>query len=352
VIRVLLVDDSPTARLLMRHIISSQADMQLIGEASNGEQAVELVRATRPDVILMDIVMPVMDGLEATKIIMAQTPTPIVMVSAAMQGQETEMAFRAIKQGALTLLPKPVGPDHADFPDQAVRLSSTLRAMAGVRVIHHIVRPTVNGESAPLLTPLQQTLQRPPEIAAVVASTGGPAALAEIFQELSPDFRLPIVVVQHIAGDFLESLVGWLNRICPLKVELAVAGQRLYPGRITFAPTGKHLTFDAERKVVFQSTPQHPHTPSGDVLFESVAERFGAAAIGVILTGMGADGAAGLLAMRQHGGVTIAQDAASSAVYGMPREAVNMGAAQHSLPLTTIPRVLNELALAARLGES
>ncbi len=335
----------------MRHIIQSQNDMQIVGEAENGHQAIEMTRAHRPNVILMDIVMPFMDGLEATKIIMAQTPTPIVMVSGAIEGQETEMAFRAIRQGALSLLPKPVGPLDPDYPEQAARIASNLRALAGVRVIHHITRPQHN-IGIPMQTPLQQTLESPPEIVAIVASTGGPAALAEVVQCLSPDFRLPVVIVQHIANDFLDSLVSWLNRITPLHVELAVAGQRLRPGCITFAPTGKHLIFDSERRVAFTSMPQHPHMPSGDVLLDSVAERYQSAAIGVVLTGMGADGASGLLAMRRRGAVTIAQDAATSAVYGMPKEAANNGAAQHILPLTTIPRVLNNLALSAVLEES
>lgn len=340
----------------MRYIIQSQGDMQVVGEAHDGRQAVEMTRSQRPNVILMDIVMPNMDGLEATRIIMAQTPTPIVMVSAALAGQETDMAFRAIKQGALTLLPKPVGLTEPDFPEQSARLASTLRALSGVHVIHHIgSRPAAGSSEAssggPSLTPLQQTLERTPEIVAIAASTGGPAALAEVIQGISPSFKLPVVIVQHIAGDFLVSLMGWLGRITSLPVELAVHGQKLRPGRIVFAPTGKHLAFDAECRVVFQSTPAKPHIPSADVLFESVAERFGAAAIGVILTGMGADGAAGLLAMRKRGAVTIAQDAATSAVYGMPGEAAKIGAVQHTLPLATIPRMLNDLAFITRVGE-
>lgn len=351
-IRVLIVDDSPTSRALMRHIVQGQSDMQIVGEAENGHQAVEMTRAHRPNVILMDIVMPFMDGLEATKIIMAQTPTPIVMVSGAIEGQETEMAFRAIRQGALSLLPKPVGPQDPEFPEQAARITSNLRALAGVRVIHHITRPQNNAAGQPMQTTLQQTVESQPEIVAIVASTGGPAALAEIVQGLAPDFKLPVVIVQHIAKDFLESLVSWLNRITPLHVELAVAGQKLRPGHVTFAPTGKHLVFDAEKRIAFTPTPQHPHMPSGDVLLASVAERYGSSAIGVVLTGMGADGATGLLDMRRKGAVTIAQDAATSAVYGMPKEAANNGAAQHVLPLTSIPRVLNNLAQGVSIAES
>ncbi|MFW5691698.1 MAG: chemotaxis-specific protein-glutamate methyltransferase CheB [Chloroflexota bacterium] len=342
-IRVLLVDDSATTRQLMRHIIQSDPELQVIAEASDGQQAVNVTRRDRPDIVLMDIVMPVMDGLDATQVIMAQTPTPIVLVSGAMQGKETDLAFRAIRQGALTLLPKPVGPDDPAFADQANRLRATLRALAGVRVIHHnSPRPP---QSAPAVskTVVQGSVAEPPQIVAITASTGGPAALAEIFQRLPANFAVPVVVVQHIAADFLNSLRGWLNQTTPLQFELAAQGQPLLPGHVYFGPIGRHLCFDARRQVCFRDTPKLPHTPAGDVLFESVAERFGAAAVGVLLTGMGADGAAGLLAMRQQGAVTIAQDQASCAVFGMPAEAIKLGAARHTLPLHGIARMLTEI---------
>jgi len=340
-IRILIVDDSPTARQFMRAILQDAEDFSIVGEARDGLEAVEQTRQHHPDIILMDIVMPRMDGLEATQIIMAQTPTPIVMVSGALQGQETEMAFRAIKQGALTLLPKPVGLDHPHFQAEAERLRTTLRALSRVRVIHHI-SPRTSMERG-LRSGLQQTLSCSPQVVAVASSTGGPAALAEIFQNLPADFPLPIVAVQHIAGDFLNSLLSWLRQVSPLRFELAQAGHKLEAGCVTFAPIGQHLVFDADKRTQFQALPPSPHIPSADVLFHSIAEHYGSAAIGVVLTGMGADGAEGLRAMAQRGAVTIAQDEASSTVFGMPAEAIRLGAVRHTLPLTMIATLLTEL---------
>jgi two-component system, chemotaxis family, protein-glutamate methylesterase/glutaminase len=340
-IRVLIVDDSYTSRRLLRHIVEAAPDMQVVAELEDGSQAVEQVAVLHPDVILMDIVMPKMDGLKATATIMSRYPTPIVMVSGAIEGRETEMAFQAIKQGALTLLPKPVGPSDEAFDEQSVQLVNTLRAMAGVRVIHR--RSFRREPASQPVSPPQPTTNARPEIVGMVASTGGPAALAEVLQHIPANFPLPVVVVQHIAADFLPSLVSWLNHVSPLDVSLATYHTTPQPGHIYFAPVGKHLCFDRERRFSFTETPPGPHVPSGDVLFHSLAEHYGAAAIGVILTGMGADGAQGLLAMRQYGAVTLGQNQATSAVYGMPGEAYKLNAVQYSLSLNMIAPMLREL---------
>lgn len=344
-IRVLIVDDSATSRLLMRHIISKAPDMLVVGELNSGKQAVEQVRKLAPNVILMDIVMPEMDGMEATGQIMAIRPTPIVMISGAIEGRETEMAFQAIKRGALTLLPKPDGIESASFDEQATRLLSTVRAMAGVHVIHHHADRSKNATTGEPQPPrIQETLVSPPQIVGITSSTGGPAALAEIFQHLPADFRLPIVVVQHIAGDFLQSLITWLNHVAPLPVQLAPIGEAPQGGNIYFAPFGKHLYINEQGVFAQTSSPITYHTPSGDVLLESIAKQYGAAAIGVILTGMGADGARGLLHMRSQGAVTIAQNEKTSAVYGMPAEANRLGAVQYTLALNMIASMLKNLS--------
>lgn len=342
-IRVLIVDDSSTSRMLLRHIVDSAIDMTVIAELTDGAQAVEQVKKLRPDVILMDIVMPEMDGMEATGEIMAQFPTPIVMISAAVQGRETEMAFQAIKKGALSLMAKPDGPDHPEYEDQARRLLSTLRAMAKVRVIHHRPqRAAKEVETAQPIPPFSDTLEAPPKIIGIVSSTGGPAALADLCQALPGDFPLPIVIVQHIAADFQRSLMSWIRSVTTLPVQMAEEGQTP-PHGITFAPTGKHLRLDAKKRFVFSDTPTSVHTPSGDVLFSSMAHVYGPAAVGVILTGMGADGAAGLLEMRQRGALTIGQNQATSAVYGMPREAKQRGAVCYELGLNMIAPMLREI---------
>lgn len=341
-LKVLIVDDSNTSRRLLRHIVNSAPDMTVVGALDSGEKAVKQVKKLRPDVILMDIVMSGMDGLDATGEIMEKHPTPIVMISGAIQGKETEMAFQAIKRGALTLLSKPVGPDDPAFDAQAKRLTGTLRAMAGVRVIHHIKRKQASS-SRPRQASIQSSISEAPAVAGIVASTGGPAALAEISQRLPVDFPIPIVVVQHIAGDFLPSLVKWLQSISPLHVKLAEEGEIPQAGTIYMAPFGRHLYFDEKRRFAFRDTPRVSHIPSGDILLESIAEQYGAAAVGIILTGMGADGANGLLQMRQAGAITIAQNEHTSAVYGMPAAAQQVGAVQYTLSLPMIAPTLREV---------
>ncbi len=347
-IRVLVVDDSPTARRMMTALVNQAADMCVIGEARNGQEAVEMAGRLRPDVVLMDLVMPEMDGLEATREIMYQAPTPIVVVTASLNRWETDIAFQAISAGALTLRRKPAGPGDPAHEAQTAALVNVLRAMADVRVIHHRRRAPPSPEPAATVEemPLDQlAVTKPPEIVAIVSSTGGPAALGQILQGLPADFPLPVVVVQHIAPDFVASLVDWLGRVTPLTVGIAREGERPLPGHVYLAPGGCHLRLTTARRFVYDDHPTDArHIPAGDVLLESVASSFGAGAIGVLLTGMGSDGARGLRKMREAGAFTIAQDEATSVVFGMPREAIALGAARRVLPLPAITQVLTYLS--------
>lgn len=340
-IRVLIVDDSQTSRMLLRHIISSTSDMTVIGELTDGAAAVDQVKKLRPDVILMDVVMPNMDGMEATSEIMATFPTPIVMVSATANGRETEMAFQAIKQGALTLLAKPDGPGTPEFEQQALKLQSTVRAMSAVKVIHHRPKAKTAASESHVGT-LRDTLEASPEVIGIVASTGGPAALVEIFQALPADYPIPLVVVQHINADFQRSLVRWVDSVTPLPARLAEAGQAPQPG-ITFAPSGQHLVLTPNRQFAFQTKPVRTHMPSGDLLLSSLATSYGNEAAGVVLTGMGDDGAAGLLDLYRCGALTIAQNEKTSAVYGMPAEAKRLGAVRFELSVGTIAPMLRDI---------
>jgi two-component system chemotaxis response regulator CheB len=346
-LRVLIVDDSPTARALLRHLIEAAPDMRVIGEAADGEQAVHLAYKLRPDVILMDVIMPKMDGLEATREIMGTAPTPIVLVSASLNTHETDIAFRAMSMGALALHRKPHGVFHADHEAEASQLITKLRLMADVRVIHHW-KPRPESDTAAKNGKLSAlAMSVPAEVVAVVSSTGGPAALSTLVQQLPQDFKVPVVIVQHISPDFTESLKNWLSQMSALVVKLAEPGEYPMPGTIYLAPGKAHLRLSAGRRFELDPEPGEAlHMPSGNIFLESVARSYRERAIGVILTGMGDDGANGLLAMHRAGAFTIAQDEASSVVYGMPKAAKTLGAVRQVLPLPGIADALVRLVSA------
>jgi two-component system chemotaxis response regulator CheB len=341
-LNVLIVDDSPTTRMLLREAISATSDLRVVGEAVDGIQAVKLAAELRPNVILMDLIMPGMDGLAATREIMHDTPTPIVMTSASLDTQETNIAFRAIQAGALTTIRKPDGPRSPGYESQVAQLVSTLRAMAGVQVIHHWKRPDPL-PAAPAINPTGTLhFNATPEIIGIASSTGGPAALNIILQNLPADFKLPIVIAQHISADFVPSLVSWLKTITALDVSLARAGDRPRPGSVYLAPGDMHLSIGHGGRFVLDQSNQH-FVPSANVLLSSMAHHFGPRAIGIVLTGMGDDGARGLRAMYDKGAFTIAQDEATSVVYGMPQQALLMGAVRKVLPISAISPYLVKL---------
>jgi two-component system chemotaxis response regulator CheB len=343
-VKVLIADDSPTTLQLLTHLVNAAPDLEVVGQAQNGKQVVYLTGKLQPDVILMDVIMPQMDGLEATRIIMQETPTPIVVISANLDDQETDFAFQAMRSGALNVLRKPSGPNAPGYAAEAARLQNTLRAMAGVRVIHHRQRKEPTGPLVPTIRSDPPTADRP-EIVAIAASTGGPAALSEILKRLPPDFALPIVIVQHIAPDFIASMINWLGKITPLEMTIAQDGGRPQPGTVYLAPDRAHLLLDRRHRFFLDRSPTKAlHVPSGDVLFRSIAEHYGAQAIGVILTGMGEDGVHGLRQMYEAGAYTIAQDKATSVVYGMPGEAARLGAVRQELPLKQIAGALIQLS--------
>lgn len=336
--KILVVDDSRTIRLMMTQLINRTPDMIVIGEAADGGEAVRLAGELHPDAILMDVIMPHLDGLEATRQIMWMCPTPIVLVSASYDSTEADLAFKAIKAGALTVLRKPGISAHSD---EITHLLNTIRAMSSVQVIHHraqseLPRPI---PSAPVMMVDQ------PQIVAIASSTGGPAALSEILWNLPLHFGLPILIVQHITSDFVPSLVGWLNHMSKLPVQVARQGEALAPGVIYIAPGGAHLRVSANHTLMLNTIPQTSRfMPSCDILFESVAQVYGNRAVGIVLTGMGDDGARGLLAMCQRGAFTIAQDESTSTVFGMPGEAIRLGAARQVLPLSKIAPILTSLS--------
>lgn len=335
-IQVLVVDDTNTSRQLMIEIMNRSGDMVVVGEGINGEQAVSLVRDIRPDVVLMDIVMPRMNGLEATRRIMESTPVPIVLVSATLDVRETDTAFQAIQSGALTVLQKPSSLDAAAIN----HLRNTVRAMSQVKVIHHRspMADYTNNQSP-------NRVEKPinPEIVAIASSTGGPAALARILNALPSDFSLPILIVQHISPDFVESLRMWLQHVCELPVHIIEGGEYPKAGHVYIAPGDAHTNIHVDGSLHLDSElGTWRYMPSGDVLLYSVARVYPNRSIGIVLTGMGDDGADGLRAVYDAGGITIAQDQASSVVYGMPQEAARRGAAQYVLSIEDIaPKLVN-----------
>ncbi len=334
-IRVLIVDDSPSVREFLGQILR-KAGMVVAGEAADGAKAVELAASLRPDAITMDIGLPVMDGFTATRAIMASTPTPIVIVSAQWSPDEVARTFDALGAGALAILEKPRVGDP-DFACRREQIVSTIRLMAEVKVAPRPLRHAAQTRKAPPMP--QERLKR--ELVAIGASTGGPQTLRAILSALPKDFPAPIAVVQHISRGFLPGLVQWLGQGCRLNVRIAAHGQAMEPGNVYFAPDDHHLLVARDGTLrLSDAPPEGALRPCVGRLFRSVAESLGCRAVGVLLTGMGRDGAVELGLMRERGAVTIAQDEGSSIVHGMPREAVRLGAATHVLPQEEIAGML------------
>ncbi len=340
-IRVLIVEDSPTLRMLLKTILESDPEIAVIGMAASGEEGVRQALALKPDLITMDVHLPGMDGFAATRRIMEERPTPIIIVSSSVDHHEVLTTFNAIQAGALEVLQKPTSINHPDFAALRERLLTTVKLMAEVKVIRHYRSPMTRRSAGEL-----PRSGRAFSLLAIGASTGGPAALNAILKELPAEFPLPVLIVQHMTTGFTAGLVAWLQLESRLRVKIAEDGEVLRAGTVYVAPDDTHLMVTARGVVGLSKAPLVSHVrPSATVLFESVARIYGPDAIGVLLTGMGDDGAAGLRAMRERGAATIAQDETTSAVYGMPKAAVELGAAEQVLPLPQIPAAV--LALVA-----
>jgi two-component system, chemotaxis family, protein-glutamate methylesterase/glutaminase len=339
-LRVLVVDDSEVARRLLAEVLGRDGGLQVVGEAASGSEALRLAERLRPDVITMDVQMPGMDGLETTRRIMERHPAPIVVVSGGHDPADLTHSVRALDAGALAALRKPRGPAHPGFAAEAAELVGTVKLMAEVKVFRR--RPAAAAAATPA-APIP-TRRRPAELVAVGASTGGPAALATVLRGLPATTPVPVLVVQHITPGFDAALAAWLDETTPLPVRLAGHGQPLRPGEVVIAPVGSHLGLSGAGRIeLHQGPPVDGHRPSATHLFASVARIYGPRALGVILTGMGSDGAAGLLELRHAGGTALAQDEASCVVPGMPAAAVAAGAVDQVVPLD---------GLAARIADA
>lgn len=342
-IRVVIAEDSATIRHHLVRMIEESPGMKVIGQARDGVEVLKLVTELKPDVVSMDISMPRMDGFEATRRIMAESPTPVVVVSGLVD-KDIELSFQALEAGALAVVEKPPDRNHPAFGEKQRQLVRTLSAMAGVSVVRRGRDVAADG-GQPVVKPRAVSVQ--PEIIAIGASAGGPSALSKLLSELPADLPVPIVVVQHIPHEFVPGLARWLAKVTPLRVDVAAAGQLLQPGVVHLSPGTAHLQVvrygESLIAQLLQTQGAYRYQPSVDVLFESVAAACGKRAIGLVLTGMGDDGAAGLLAMRQMGARTFAQDKVSSTVFGMPAAAIERGAVENIVSLAALPSAILKL---------
>ena len=346
-ITVLVVEDSPTTRGFLVHILTD-AGMRVIGAVSNGEEAVRFVQRTRPDVVTMDIHMPVMNGIEATARIMETNPVPIVIVSSNWDPREVEMTFRAMEAGALAVVRRPHGIDHPDHRATAAELVLRESAlMSEVKVVRRWPRqqpkdPDVANDHQSVPASVPDSVR----VVAIGASTGGPAVLQTILQRITPDFPAPFLIVQHMATGFLPGMVEWLRGTSRISLKMAARDETVLPGHAYVAPDGFHMGVKSSGKIILAAEAfEQGARPSVSYLFRSAAASYGRNTVGILLTGMGRDGAKEMKLLKEMGAITIAQNEESSVIYGMPAAAVELDAAQYVLSPEQIVDTLTRLTI-------
>lgn len=364
-IRVLLVEDSPVVLMVLKRLLATAADIEVVGTACNGQKALELLPALQPDVICVDYHMPVMDGLTFTQRVMSQFPRPILVISTSVHPQENEHnIFRLLEAGAVDIFPKLKLGNNQDYESFRQALINKIKVLAGVKVFtRHTLKPATTNQKITILTPSAKQVNQPLEgihapiftvrAIAIGASTGGPQALHTLLTQLPDHLALPIVCVQHISEGFLQGLVNWLAAECRLPVKIAQAGVIPLPGVIYFAPERSHLEFGRQGQFLCTaSAPVDGHCPSVTIMLRSAAQYYGSGLIGILLTGMGRDGASGMQDVALAGGITIAQDEQSSVVFGMPKEAIALGAVKHVLSINAIPVALAKMLSTSNQGNN
>ncbi len=358
-LRILVVDDSSLVRRLLRELLEADPDVRIVGEAADGRQALAMVAELRPDLVILDVRMPVMDGVETTRQIMAYHPTPILILTTSLSSYDVDITFQMLGAGALDVMEKPPLGDPMAVERSRLALLRKVRLLARVKVVTHLrgrrerlraepeeVRkpklaaaasaPVRNSDRKPITHPDFSLHNSQFPIVAIGASTGGPRVIRQILSALPADFPAAVLVIQHIAQGFSAGMAEWLAESTELPVSLAAEGSVLQPGRVLVAPDRYDLLVRGDGTIHLSGLPLLLQRPAIDIAMQSLAAFYGPAAIGVLLTGMGRDGARGLQAIRRAGGYTIAQDAASCTIYGMPRAAVELGAADDVLPAAQI----------------
>jgi two-component system chemotaxis response regulator CheB len=348
-IRVLIADDSITGRNLLAGIIGKEQGFEIVAIAANGKEAVEMAENLRPDVISMDINMPYINGIEATKIIMSTNPAPVVIVSSIYNEEDVKHAIEELEAGAVAVMPKPYGPGHIKHDSTALRYITTLRLMSELKVVkRNYIKYEIKEKPEQIKMPAINSplLNKEAKVVVIGSSAGGPEALKDFLTTISSGFPIPIIIVQHLDPNFISGFLSWVNSFSNIPAKLAVHGEPLMPGNLYLPPSDTHIMVSEFRIILNDKIKgNYSYTPSIDVLFESVANTFRDKAIGIIFSGMGNDGAAGLKLMKDNGSFTYVQDRKSALIYGMPGEAVKQGAVCSLMSPIQIANQLNKFYL-------
>lgn len=340
-IKVLIAEDSITQREILARVVREDEEMTVVGEARNGTEAVKMAADLAPDVVLMDVHMPEMNGIDATAQIMKESAVPIVIMSSTLRQRDIDLAVEAMRVGAVLAIEKPKGSSLLHLPKMGPNLRRVLREAAGTRVRRTISAPA--GEQ-----PVRSGLFKPPaspvHAIGICSSAGGPSTLIAIFAALPPSFPIPVLLVQHISAGFEEGFANWISERTQQTARIAAPGDRLTPG-IWMGPRDQHLVLDTPHRLgLVPRRDDDIHCPAGDPMLTSMADRLSNQAMGIVLTGMGDDGARGLLAVKKAGGQTMIQNETTAMVWGMPGSAKKLGASDYEMSPSELSDALCRMA--------